>query len=75
MKTIKIVTVLYVISAFFISEDAIAILVTNIHGISERFALIIKYLGNVADGDKDRAVTGAHCRPLDGDKYQDPMRT
>jgi len=51
------------------------ILVTNIHGISERFALIIKYLGNVADGDKDRAVTGAHCRPLDGDKYQDPTRT
>jgi len=51
------------------------ILVTNIHGISERFALIIKYLGNVVDGDKDRAVAGAHCRPLDGDKYQEPMRT
>ena len=51
------------------------ILVTNIHGIFERFALIIKYLGNVADGDKDRAVAGAHCRPLDGDKYQEPMRT
>ena len=45
---------LYVISASFISEDAIAILVTNIYGISERFTLIIKYLGNVADGDKDR---------------------
>ena len=54
------------------------ILVTNIHGISERFALIIiiiKYLDNVADGDRDRAVAGAHCRPLDGDKYQEPMRT
>jgi hypothetical protein len=30
--------------------------VTKIHGISERFALIIKYLGNVADGDKDLTV-------------------
>ena len=31
------------------------IAVTKIHGIYERFAFIIKYLGNVADGDKDRA--------------------
>ena len=38
--------------------------VTNVHEISERFALVIKYLGNVADGDKDHAVAGAHCRPL-----------
>jgi len=30
--------------------------VTNIHGISERFSLIIKYLGNVADGHMDLAV-------------------
>ena len=51
------------------SKMLLQIAVTKIHGISERFALIIKYLGNVADGDKDRAVTGAHCRPLDGDKY------
>ena len=79
MKTIKIVTVLYVISAFFLFLKIILqILVTNIHGISERFALIIiiiKYLDNVADGDRDRAVAGAHCRPLDGDKYQEPMKT
>ena len=32
------------------------ITVTKIHGISERFALIIKYLGNVADGDMDLTV-------------------
>ena len=38
------------------SKMLLQIAVTKIHGISERFALIIKYLGNVADGDKDRAV-------------------
>ena len=32
------------------------IAVTKIHGISERFALIIKYLGNVTDGHMDLAV-------------------
>ena len=32
------------------------IAVTKIHGIYERFALIIKYLGNVADGHMDLAV-------------------
>ena len=32
------------------------IAVTKIHGISERFALIIKYLGNVADGHMDLTV-------------------
>ena len=71
---IHIVMVFYVISAF-IRKMLLQISVTKIHGISERFALIIKYLDNVADGDRDRAVAGAHCRPLDGDKYQEPMRT
>ena len=32
------------------------IAVTKIHGISERCALIIKYLGNVTDGHMDLAV-------------------
>ena len=41
------------------------IAVTKIHDISERFALIIKYLGNVADGHMDLAVVQTqltrHC--------------
>ena len=35
------------------------IAVTKIYGIYERFAFIIKYLGNVADGHMDtRVATG-----------------
>ena len=32
------------------------IAVTKIHGIYERFAFIIKYLGNVADGHMDTRI-------------------
>ena len=38
------------------SKMLLQIAVTKIHGIYERFALIIKYLGNVTDGHMDLAV-------------------
>ena len=38
------------------SKMLLQIAVTKIHGISKRFALIIKYLGNVGDGHMDLAV-------------------
>ena len=38
------------------SKMLLQIAVTKIHGIFERFARIIKYLGNVADGHMDLAV-------------------
>ena len=38
------------------SKMLLQIAVTKIHGISERCALIIKYLGNVGDGHMDLAV-------------------
>ena len=38
------------------SKMLLQIAVTKIHGISKRFALIIKYLGNVTDGHMDLAV-------------------
>ena len=47
------------------SKMLLQIAVTKIHGISERFALIIKYLGNVANGHMDLIVVQTqltrHC--------------